>query len=222
MRVLLVEDDLILGDGIRAGLRLDGVTVDWVRDGVQAALALETEPFDLLVLDLGLPRRDGLEVLADLRRAGRHLPVLVLTARDTTADRVRGLDGGADDYMVKPFDLDELGARLRALLRRSHGRSAPLLEVGALVIDPAARSTRYAGVPVSLSPREFSALLILAENAGRVVSKSRLQADLYGWEQDVESNAVEVWIHHLRRKLHTDLIRTVRGVGYMMVDTGRA
>ena len=177
MRVLLVEDDLILGDGIRAGLRMDGFTVDWVRDGVQAALALETETFSLLVLDLGLPRRDGLEVLAEVRRRGLELPVLVLTARDTTADRVRGLDAGADDYMVKP---------------------------------------------VNLSPREFSALCILAENAGRVVAKSRLQADLYGWEQDVESNAVEVWIHHLRRKLDADLIRTVRGVGYMMVDDGHA
>ena len=222
MRVLLVEDDPILGDGIRAGLRMDGFTVDWVRDGVQAALALETETFSLLVLDLGLPRRDGLEVLAEVRRRGLELPVLVLTARDTTADRVRGLDAGADDYMVKPFDLDELSARLRALLRRSRGRTSPRIEVGALGIDPAARTATFGGRPVNLSPREFSALCILAENAGRVVAKSRLQADLYGWEQDVESNAVEVWIHHLRRKLDADLIRTVRGVGYMMVDDGHA
>ena len=219
MRLLLVEDDAILGDGIRAGLRLEGYTVDWVRDGVQAGLALETESFSAVVLDLGLPRRDGLEVLGELRRRSNDVPVLVLTARDTTADRVRGLDTGADDYLVKPFDLDELAARLRALRRRSKGRSNPVIEVGLLRLDPAAHTAHYDGNEIGLSPREFTALQILAESAGRVVAKPRLQEGLYGWDRDVESNAVEVHIHHLRRKLGANLIRTVRGVGYLLSDT---
>ena len=216
MRILLVEDDALLGEGIRAGLRQDGYTVDWVRDGETAGRAAATERFDLIVLDLGLPGVDGLSVLRRLRTGGNVTPVLILTARDTVADRVKGLDVGADDYLVKPFDLDELSARARALIRRSMGRATPLLEHGSLTLDPASHSVTYAGTPIELPPREFAVLRILMENAARVVSKARLQETLYGWDQDVESNAVEVHIHHLRKKLSADLIKTVRGVGYTL------
>ena len=216
MRILLVEDDALLGEGIRAGLRQDGYTLDWVRDGETAARAAATERFDLIVLDLGLPGVDGLSVLRRLRTGGNHAPVLILTARDTVADRIKGLDLGADDYLVKPFDLDELSARARALIRRSMGRATPLLEHGSLTLDPASHSVTYGGTPIELPPREFAVLRILMENATRVVSKARLQETLYGWDQDVESNAVEVHIHHLRKKLSADLIKTVRGVGYTL------
>ena len=216
MRILLVEDDVLLGEGIRAGLRQDGYTVDWVSDGETAGRAAATEVFDLIVLDLGLPGVDGLSVLRRLRAGGNVTPVLVLTARDTVADRVKGLDVGADDYLVKPFDLDELCARARALIRRSMGRATPILEHGSLTLDPASHRVTYAGAPVEMPPREFALLRILMENATRVVSKARLQETLYGWDQDVESNAVEVHIHHLRKKLSADVIKTVRGVGYML------
>jgi DNA-binding response OmpR family regulator len=214
MRLLLVEDDPHLGDGLMVGLRQQGYAVDWVKDGVAAELALATEPFDLVVLDLGLPRRSGLEVLRRLRAQGKATPVLILTARDATADKVAGLDAGADDYVVKPVDLDELAARVRALTRRAAGRAQPVLRHGELELDPAAHQVRLAGQPLELSPREFALLATLLENAGRVLTRSQLEASLYGWHDEPESNVLEVHIHHLRRKLGTDLIKTLRGIGY--------
>ena len=214
MRILLAEDDLLLGDGIRAGLRLEGDTVEWVTDGVAAENALVTDEFDLLVLDLGLPRKDGLEVLRSLRRRGDLTPVLILTARDKVADRVAGLDAGADDYLTKPFDLDELLARVRALTRRHTGRAAPLLKHGELSLDPATHQVSLAGAPVDLAPREYALLRLLLEQRGKVLSRARLVEALYGWDGDLESNAIEVHVHHLRRKLGNQLIRTVRGIGY--------
>jgi two-component system OmpR family response regulator/two-component system response regulator QseB len=216
MRVLLVEDDRLLGDGLAAGLKESGFSVDWVRDGVAAEAALAAESFAAVVLDLGLPRRDGLSVLETLRGGGAAIPVLVLTARDQVADKVRALDLGADDYVVKPFDLDELAARLRALLRRAHGRPQPVLRHGEVELDPAARAVVRAGEPVTLTAREFDLLHLLLDNAGRVLTRRVLEEQLYSWGESVESNALEVHIHHLRRKLGSDLIRTVRGVGYMV------
>lgn len=220
MRLLIVEDDPLLGDGIQAGLKQAGYSADWVRDGVAAEQALANEAFDAVVLDLGLPRLSGLDLLRRLRAAGNTVPVLILTARDRVEDRVAGLDSGGDDYLVKPFDLHELAARLRALVRRSHGQAQPVLRIGALELDPAAHAVRFEGAPVDLSGREFSVLHALALNAGRVLSRDRLEQTLYGWGEEVESNAIEVHIHHLRRKLRADLIRTVRGVGYTMPNAG--
>jgi two-component system OmpR family response regulator/two-component system response regulator QseB len=214
MRILLVEDDPLLGDGLTIGLRQAGFAVDWVKDGNSADHALQAETFDLVVLDLGLPRLSGMEVLNRARSRGQTMPVLILTARDATGDKVSGLDGGADDYLVKPVDLDELAARVRALTRRSAGRAAPLLTRGDLALDPAAHSVTLAGAPVELSSREFSLLQMLLENAGRVLSRSQLEQSVYGWRDEPDSNALEVHIHHLRRKLGSDLIRTLRGVGY--------
>jgi DNA-binding response OmpR family regulator len=216
MRLLLVEDDQLLGDGIRAGLGQDGYTVDWVQDGAAADHALQFERFDIVVLDINLPRLSGIDVLKRLRDRGNAVPVLLLTARDTVTDRVQGLDSGADDYLTKPFDLDELNARLRALLRRSSGRSTPLLVNGAIVIDPAARRVTLGGEEVELSQREFVLLQVLMENLGRVLSRTRLEETLYGWGIEVESNTLEVHVHHLRKKLGSSAIRTVRGVGYVM------
>jgi two-component system, OmpR family, response regulator QseB len=218
MRILLVEDDALLGDGLRAGLRQLGFQVDWVRDGEAAERELRAEPYAAAVLDLGLPKRDGLDVLAAVRRAGVTLPVLVLTARDAVPERIRGLDHGADDYVVKPVDLHELAARLRALVRRSHGRPQQCLAARDVVLDPAARSVRQEGLPVPLSTREFDLLHMLMLNAGRVLSREQLEQQLYSWGQEVESNAIEVHIHHLRRKLGSGLIQTVRGVGYMLAS----
>jgi two-component system OmpR family response regulator/two-component system response regulator QseB len=214
MRILLVEDDLQLGDGLLVGLRQAGFAVDWVRDGHAADLALSTETFDLVVLDLGLPRLSGMEVLKRARDRGRTTPVLILTARDATGDKVSGLDAGADDYLVKPVDIDELTARIRALTRRSTGRATPLLTHGNLTLDPAAHSVTLAGQPVELASREFSLLQLLLESAGRVLTRSQLEQSLYGWGDEPDSNALEVHIHHLRRKLGSELIRTLRGVGY--------
>jgi DNA-binding response OmpR family regulator len=216
MRLLLVEDDALLGDGIRAGLQQSGFVVDWVKDGQAAKLALEAEAYALVLLDLGLPRLSGTELLKWLRGTGNGVPVLILTARDTVADRVSGLDAGADDYLIKPFDLDELAARIRALLRRAGGRAAPLIVHGQLEIDPASRQVTLEGRPVELSAREYAILQVLLENAGRALSREQLEQSLYGWGDEVESNAVEVHIHHLRRKLGTELIRTLRGVGYLV------
>lgn len=216
MRLLLVEDDRPLGEAVQAGLRQNGFTVDWVRDGEAADHALTIESFDLLVLDLQLPGRDGLQVLRRLRGRGSRLPVLVLTARDTVEDRVTGLDSGADDYLVKPFDLAELCARIRALLRRDSGRATPMIIHGLLRLDPAARKVCVEGEPVALSSREFALLQLLLENAGRVLSRERLEEALYGWDSAVDSNTVEVYVHHLRKKFGNDLIRTVRGVGYLV------
>ncbi len=218
MRLLLVEDDSLLGDGIRAGLTQDGYSVDWLSDGEAADAALRSEHFDLMVLDLGLPKRSGLEVLKALRGRGDTLPVLILTARDTVTDRVTGLDAGADDYLIKPFALDELSARLRALLRRHGGRAVNTIDHGALSLDPAAHIVTLNGGAVELSPREFALLQLLLENRGKVQSKPRLEESLYAWGEEVESNAIEVYIHHLRKKLGAELIRTIRGVGYV-IDT---
>ncbi len=214
MRILLVEDDPELGDGLAIGLRQAGFAVDWLRDGHAADLALRDEGFDLVVLDLGLPRLSGMEVLKRARDRGQSLPILILTARDATGDKVSGLDAGADDYLVKPIDLDELSARIRALTRRSAGRAAPLLVHGELAIDLAAHRVTLAGQAVELSGREFSLLHMLLENAGRVLSRSQLEQSLYGWHDEPDSNALEVHIHHLRKKLGSELIRTLRGVGY--------
>jgi two-component system OmpR family response regulator/two-component system response regulator QseB len=220
MRILLAEDDLLLGEGLRAGLRQLGFQVDWVRDGAAAERELRAEPYAAAVLDLGLPLKDGMEVLASARRAGIKLPVLVLTARDAIPDRIRGLDLGADDYVLKPVDLHELAARLRALVRRSHGVPQERLAVQDVVLDPAARSVHRGGNPVTLSAREFDLLHVLMLNSGRVLSREQLEQHLYSWGREVESNAVEVHIHHLRRKLGNALIQTVRGVGYMVAREG--
>jgi len=216
MRLLLVEDDSMIGDSVRQGLRQDGFTVDWVRDGLGAERALHNEVYELLVLDLGLPKKDGLDVLKTLRHRGNRIPVLILTARDTVADRVKGLDAGADDYLVKPFDLDELAARIRALLRRQSGRAEPAIQLGDLRLNPATREVTFQGKPLSLSAREFSLLEVFLDRPGIVLSREQLEEKLYGWGEEVESNAVEVYIHALRRKLGQDFIKNVRGVGYMV------
>ncbi len=216
MRILLVEDDQLLGDGVKAGLAQSGFNVDWVRDGVAAELALKTGEYAGVVLDLGLPRLAGMELLARQRALGNKVPVLILTARDRVEDRIKGLDAGADDYLIKPFDLHELAARLRALVRRASGAAAPRLQVAGIELDPAARSVRYRGQPVELSLREFALLQELMLNAGRVLSREQLAQRLYAWGEEIESNAIEVHVHHLRRKLAPELVRTVRGVGYML------
>jgi DNA-binding response OmpR family regulator len=216
MRILLVEDDALLGDGLRAGLMLDGYGVDWARDGEAARLAWLAEDYDACVLDLGLPRRDGLSVLRELRARGKRTPVLILTARDTTADKVAGLDAGADDYLLKPFELEELQARLRALLRRASGAAAPLLRHGDLALDPAARRVTLADAPITLSAREYALLHDLITHKGHIRSRQELESGLYAWGEEVESNTVEVYIHHLRKKIGADLIRTVRGLGYVL------
>lgn len=216
MRVLLVEDDELLGDGVQAGLSQAGFRVDWVKDGIAADLALKTGDYGAAVLDLGLPRLSGLELLQRVRAAGNKVPVLILTARDAVEDRIKGLDGGADDYVVKPFDLYELAARLRALIRRSRGEAAPLLRVGEVELDPAARRAVFRSKPLELPTREFALLHELMLNAGRVLSREQLGERLYAWGEEIESNAIDVHIHHLRRKLAPEIIRTVRGVGYLM------
>jgi len=208
----------MLGAGVERGLRRAGNAVDWVQDGEAAEQALATEPYDVVLLDLGLPKKPGLEVLRGLRRRGARVPVLVLTAQDAVADRVAGLDAGADDYVVKPFDLDELAARIRALQRRSSGRAAPVLEHGRLVLDPAGHEVRLDGEPVALSAREFALLHALLERPGRPLSRAQLEERLYGWGEQVESNAVEVHVHALRRKLGAEWIKTLRGVGYVIPE----
>jgi two-component system OmpR family response regulator/two-component system response regulator QseB len=215
MRILLVEDDRLLGDGLQAGLKQAGYAIDWLRDGEAAMVALSTESFAAVVLDLGLPKRDGLSVLQWLR--GRHdtTPVLILTARDQPGDKVRGLDLGADDYVLKPFDLDEVAARLRALVRRAHGRPEPVLTLGGIELNPATRTVMRAGQTIELTAREFDLLHLLLQNADRVLTRRSLEEQLYTWNDAVDSNALEVHIHHLRRKLGNETIRTVRGVGYM-------
>lgn len=216
MRVLVVEDDPLLGEAICIGMRQRGFAADWVRDGIAADMALKTETFAAVILDLGLPRLSGMQLLRQRREAHDGTPVLILTARDAIQERVQGLDAGADDYVVKPVDLDELAARLRALVRRSGGDAQPLLQVGALRIDPAARHVDWHDAPVELSPREFDLLLEFARSPNRFLSKEQLTERLYGWNDEVESNALEVHIHHLRRKLDPSLIVTQRGVGYML------
>ena len=215
MRLLLVEDDPALGEGIRVALKPEGYTVDWVQDGRSALHALTHERFDLAILDLGLPDMDGLDVLRRLRERQQAVPVLVLTARDATGDRIQGLDAGADDYLIKPFEVGELTARLRALLRRSFGRPQPVLEHGGVRLDPVSQEVSCRGEVVTLQRKEFLLLHQLMSQPGRVFTRDRLEEVLYGWsESAAESNALEVHIHHLRRKLYPELIRTVRGVGY--------
>lgn len=216
MRLLLAEDDPMIGKSVQIGLKKESYAVDWVRDGIAAELALANDVYDLLLLDLGLPRKNGLDVLAGLRSKKKDIPVLILTARDAVADRVKGLDGGADDYLVKPFDLDELTARVRALLRRRGGRASPLIEHGALRVDPVSHEVSLSGQPVALSAREFALLSALLERPGVPLSRKQLEDRIYGWGEEVESNAVEVYIHALRRKLGPEWIKNVRGVGYLM------
>ena len=216
MRILLAEDDALLGDGLRNGLRQQGFQVDWVRDGLAAERELRSGVYAAAVLDLGLPLVDGMDVLSRVRAERVATPVLVLTARDALPERIRGLDLGADDYVVKPVDLGELAARLRALVRRAHGQPTERLVQGALVLDPAGRSVSLDGRPVTLAPREFDLLHQLMLAAGRVLSREQLEQRLYAWGREVDSNAVEVHIHHLRRKLRPELIQTIRGVGYTL------
>lgn len=218
MRVLLVEDDELLGDGICSGLKHYGHTVDWVKDGKAAydALSQSQESFDAVVLDLALPKMSGLDVLKKIREKDIPVPVLILTAKDTVEARVQGLDAGADDYLPKPFDLDELCARLRALQRRSKSRVQPVLSYANITIDPAAHTVTFNNEPVVLSRREFTLLQKLLENAGRVISRDQLSQTLYGWGENIDSNALEVHVHNLRKRFGTKLIRTIRGVGYMV------
>jgi two-component system response regulator QseB len=214
MRILLIEDDAMIGKAVRQGLLQAGFATDWATDGREAELSLANGVYDLAVLDLGLPRKDGMDVLAMLRAKGNQMPVLIASARDTVRDRIAGLEAGADDYVLKPFDLDELIARVRALLRRHAGSGTPLLQSGSLVLDPARKTVTRSGEPVQLSPREFAVLEALMQRPGVVLSRERLEDSVYGWGEEVGSNAIEVHLHHLRRKLGSAAIRNVRGVGY--------
>ncbi|MEW5771314.1 MAG: response regulator [Pseudomonadota bacterium] len=218
MKILLAEDDAMIGASIERGLRLAGFALDWVRDGKAAELALKNGGYAALLLDLGLPRQDGLQVLRNLRQAGIQTPVLIVTARDAVADRVSGLNLGADDYLIKPFDLDELIARVHALIRRHQGRSRPEVRVGALSLDPLGKEAHLHGQPLPLSQREFTLLQALLESPGTVLSREALEERLYGWGEEIASNAIEVHIHNLRRKIGAAWIRNVRGVGYKLVE----
>ena len=216
MRILLVEDDALLGDALQVGLREQGFAVDWIRDGAAGEAALAADEFTAVVLDLGLPRMSGLELLQRVRNRGDRTPVVILTARDAVDDRVRGLNLGADDYVVKPVALKELAARLRAVARRAQGTASGVIIVGRLSVDPASHAVTLDDKPIELQPREFALLQELALRAGRVVTRTQLETQLYEWDRSVDSNAIEVHVHHLRRKLAPELIRTVRGVGYMV------
>ncbi len=216
MRLLIVEDDELLGDGLQTVLQQRGHTVDWVQDGITADHALQREYYDLAILDLQLPKLSGQELLTRLRSENNEIPVLILTARSELTDRVQMLNSGADDYVVKPFEMDELCARIQALHRRNKGHASPQLQVDNICLDQQAHTVTVDGRPVSLSNREFSVLQLLLENSGRVISRAKIEEALYGWGDEVESNAVEVHIHHLRKKLKTNPIRTIRGVGYII------
>ncbi|HEU0197390.1 MAG TPA: response regulator [Nevskiaceae bacterium] len=216
MRLLLVEDDAMIGRAVMQALRAEHYAVDWVRDGISADTALRADAHDMVLLDLGLPGLDGLQVLSRIRQHGADVPVLILTARDAVESRIAGLDAGADDYLPKPFDLDELSARIRALLRRSHGRATPVLEYGGVRLDLATRGARCHGAPVTLTGREFALLRALMERPGAVLSHEQLRDKLYGWGEETESNTIEVYVHGLRRKLGSQYIVTVRGVGYRL------
>lgn len=216
MRLLLVEDDSMIGEAARQGLRQEGHTVDWVRDGREADAAVAAAPYDAVLLDLGLPRRDGLSLLKSWRAHSVTVPVLIITARDAVSDRVAGLDAGADDYLVKPFDLDELSARVRAVARRRSGRAESVIRIGDLEIESATKHVRWKGADITLSPREYALLEALANRPGAYLTRAQLEERLYGWDEEIASNAVEVHIHGLRRKLDPELIRNVRGMGYTL------
>lgn len=218
MRILLVEDDAMIGKAMLEGLRLAGFTADWAHDGQEAELAIANGVYQLVVLDLGLPRKSGLELLKGLRRTSNDIPVLIVTARDAIADRVEGLNCGADDYLVKPFHLDELIARARALLRRQAGRGNPLIQYGALTLDPITHAVTLRAQNVTLSAKEFTLLQALMQKPGAVISREALEEALYGWNEEVESNAIEVHLHNLRKKLGADVIKNIRGVGYRVAD----
>ncbi len=216
MRLLLVEDDELLGDAVKTGLTQFGYVVDWVKDGEVARRAIKSESFDLIVLDLGLPKLSGSSLLQSMRRDDNKTPVIILTARESIEDRIKGLDSGADDYITKPFDLNELSARVRALSRRSQGRADGIIQYHHITLNPAAHSVLLEGEPVNVPRREFALLLKLLENHGQVLSRDLLMQSIYGWDEDVDSNALEVHIHNLRKKLNANFIRTIRGVGYMV------
>ena len=216
MRLLLVEDDSMIGEAARQGLRQEGHTVDWVRDGREADAAVAAAPYDAVLLDPGLPRRDGLSLLKSWRAHNVTVPVLIITARDAVSDRVSGLDAGADDYLVKPFDLDELSARVRAVARRRSGRAESVIRIGELEIESSTKHVRWKGADVTLSPREYALLEALANRPGAYLTRAQLEERLYGWDEEIASNAVEVHIHGLRRKLDPELIRNVRGMGYTL------
>lgn len=218
MRVLLIEDDSMIGKAVREGLMQAGFAVDWVTDGRAAELSLSSGAYDLAILDLGLPKKDGMDLLATLRRLGNQLPVLIASARDTVHDRIAGLTAGADDYLLKPFDLDELVARVHAVLRRHAGSGSPLLMFGSLSLDPVRRSVTQHGQPVELSAREFSVLEVLMQRPGAVVSRQKLEEAVYSWGDEVGSNAIEVHLHYLRKKLGAAVIKNVRGVGYRVTE----
>jgi len=218
MRLLVVEDDPMIGKAVHQGLVDAGFAVDWARDGRAAELALRDGAYDLAILDLGLPVKDGMALLESMRRNGNHLPVLVATARDAVAARIAGLNAGADDYLVKPFDLDELVARVRALLRRHAGSGSSLLTAGDLVLDPVRKTVTQDGSPVALSAREFALLETLMQRPGAVLSRDKLEESMYGWGEEIGSNAVEVHLHYLRKKLGSAAIVNVRGVGYRVAD----
>jgi len=214
MRLLVVEDDQMIGASMQLGLKKSGLTVDWVRDGKSAELALGNGVYDMMILDLGLPHKGGLELLSQLRQQGNDLPVLIVTARDTVDDKVAGLNSGADDYLVKPFDFSELNARVNAIMRRRTGRGNPVMIYGPLTLDPIAHQATYRGEPVALSAKEFALLRALMAVPGAVLSRAELEETLYGWEEEVGSNAVEVHIHNLRNKLGSHAILNIRGAGY--------
>lgn len=218
MRLLLIEDDTMIGKAVRMGLTQAGFAVDWVTDGRAAELSLANGVYDLAILDLGLPKKDGLEILTTLRAMGSAMPVLIASARDTVRDRIVGLEAGADDYVLKPFDLDELVARVRALLRRHAGSGSPLLKCGSIVMDPVCKTVQRGGQAVELSAREFAVLEALMQRPGAVLSREKLEESVYGWGEEVASNSIEVHLHHLRRKLGAASIRNVRGVGYRVAE----
>lgn len=220
MRLLLVEDDELLGDAVKTGLTQFGYVVDWLKDGETARNALKTESFELIILDLGLPRLSGINLLQKIRQEGNTTPVIILTARESVESRIRGLDAGADDYIIKPFDLNELSARIRALIRRSQGRADTTIQYRNVTLDPAAHSVMVDDEVVNVPRREFSLLQKLLENKGHVISREQLMQSIYGWDEDVDSNALEVHIHNLRKKLNANYIRTIRGVGYMVEKNG--
>ncbi len=219
MRVLLIEDDRMIAEAVGTALRQDGHTVDWIRDGASAAVALESSDFDIVLLDLGLPKRAGLDVLREARSRGTTAPVIIITARDDVQSRIAGLDSGADDYLVKPFDLDELAARMRSILRRGAGRGDPVIEHAGIRLNPVTHEVSRNGEPITLSAREFAVLEALLLRPGAILSRGQLEDRLYGWGGEIESNAVEVYVHALRRKLGSDAIRTVRGVGYCVAKS---